>query len=111
VEPVRPPGIANGKFPGMHKRCKPSCLYCKPIQLVSLGDPPPAKKWKRPLLLVAGLALTVCTVMAMQFAWDRSGAAFFAAISTIVMLIGLFGIAVSFRGCDTCVARYLGRTL
>lgn len=96
----------------MHKhKHGPSCLYCHVIKYVSLGDPPPTKKWKRPLLLVAGLALTVCTVMALQFAWERSGAAFFAAISSIVMLLGLFGIAVSFRGCDICVARYLGRTL
>jgi hypothetical protein len=94
----------------MHKH-GPACLYCNVIKYVSLGDPPPTKKWKRPLLLIAGLALTVCTVMALKFAWERSGAAFFAAISSIVMLLGLFGIAVSFRGCDTCVARYLGRTL
>lgn len=92
----------------MSKHCKPACLYCKPIQLVSLGDPPPARKWKRPLLLAAGLALTVTAVLAMRFAWGRSGAAFFAAISTIVMLIGLFATAISFRGCDVCVARYLG---
>lgn len=94
----------------MHARCK-SCLYCKPIRYVSLGDSPPEKKWKRPLLLVAGLALTASTVLAIQFAWDRSGAAFFAAISSVVMLLGLFGIAVSFQGCDACVARYLGRPL
>jgi len=94
----------------MHTRCK-SCLYCKVIQYVSLGNPPPTKTWKRPLLLIAGLVLTTCTVMAMRFAWERSGAAFFAAISSIVMLLGLFGIAIAFRGCDACVARYLGRSL
>jgi hypothetical protein len=94
----------------MHSRCK-SCLYCNLIRYVSLGDPPPTKKWKRPLLLAAGLALTTSTVLAIQFAWDRSGAAFFAAISALVMLLGLFGVAVSFHGCDACVARYLGRTL
>lgn len=94
----------------MHTRCK-SCLYCNLIRFVSLGDPPPTRKWQRPLLLGAGVVLTVCTVMAVKFAWDRSGAAFFAAISSLVMLLGLFGIAVSFAGCDTCVARYLGRAL
>jgi hypothetical protein len=93
----------------MHSRCK-SCFYCHVIRYVSLGDPPPTRRWKRPLLLGAGLALTASTVLALQFAWDRSGAAFFAAISSIVMLLGLFGIAVSFHGCDVCVARYLGRT-
>jgi hypothetical protein len=94
----------------MHSRCK-SCLYCNLIRTISIGDPPPTRKWKRPLVLVAGTALTASTVLAIQFAWDRSGAAFFAAISSIVLLLGLFGIAVSFQGCDACVARYLGRTL
>jgi len=93
----------------MRKHAK-SCLYCKAFQYVSERNPPPTKRWQRPLLLIAGLALTVCTVMAIQFAWERSGAAFFAAISSVVMLLGLFGIAISFRGCDSCVARYLGRT-
>lgn len=92
----------------MHTRCK-SCFYCNLTRLVSLGDPPPTKKWQRPLVLVAGLALTACTVVAIKFAWARAGAAFFAAISSIVMLLGLVGIAISFQGCDSCVARYLGR--
>lgn len=94
----------------MHSRCK-NCLYCHVTQYVSLGDPPPVKNWKRPLLFVAGIALTVSTVMALQFAWERAGATFFAAITTIVMGLGLLGVAISFRGCDVCVARYLGKTL
>ena len=94
----------------MHPRC-PSCLYCHVIKYVSPGDPPPTTKWQRPLLLAAGVVLAACTVMAMKFAWERSGAAFFAATSSIVMLLGLFGIAVSCRGCDTCVARYLGHPI
>jgi hypothetical protein len=101
--------MARWQIPAM-SRCK-SCHYCNLIQLVSLGDPPPTKTWQRPLVLLAGLALTVCTVMAIKFAWARSGAAFFAAISSIVMLLGLVGVAVSFHGCDTCVARYLGRSV
>jgi hypothetical protein len=94
----------------MKSHCK-ACLYCHVIQYVSLGDPPPIKRWKRPLLLVAGVALTVCTVLALRFAWERAGATFFAAITSVVMLIGLLGVAISFRGCDACVARYLGRTI
>ncbi len=88
-----------------------ACLYCKPIQLVSLGEAPPVANWKRPVLLIAGIALTICTVMALQFAWDRAGATFFAAVSVLLMLLALVGVAVSFRGCDNCVARFLGRTL
>ena len=94
----------------MKSRCK-ACLYCHVIQYVSLGDPPPIKRGKRPLLLVAVVALTVCTVLALRFAWERAGATFFAAITSVVMLIGLLGVAISFRGCDACVARYLGRTI
>ena len=94
----------------MHSRCK-SCLYCGLVQYVSIGDPPPIKRWKRPLLLVAGTALTVCTVLALRFAWERSGATFFAAITSLVMIIGLLGVVISFRGCDACVARFLGKTI
>jgi hypothetical protein len=90
---------------------KHNCLYCKVVQLVSIGEPPPVKSWKRPLLLVAGTVLTACTVMAIQFAWERAGATFFAAVSALLMIIALVGVAISFRGCDDCVARFLGKTL
>ncbi len=93
-----------------HKH-KPGCLYCKVVQLVSIGEPPPVKSWKRPLLLVAGVALTVSTVLGLQFAWDRTGASFFAAVSCLLMMMALLGVAISFRGCDLCVARFLGKTL
>ena len=92
-------------------KSKPQCLYCKPVQLVSVGEPPPIKSWKRPLLLLAGLVLTISTVMALHFAWERAGATFFAAVSSLVMIIALLGVAISFRGCDSCVARFLGKTI
>jgi len=94
-----------------HKHHKPNCLYCKAVQFVSIGEPPPIRTWKRPLLLVAGVAMTVCTVMAMRFAWERADATFFAAVTALVMIIALLGVAISFRGCDSCVARFLGKTL
>jgi hypothetical protein len=81
------------------------------VQFFSIGEPPPIRSWKRPLLMVAGVVLTACTVMAMRFAWERAGATFFAAVTALVMLIALVGVAISFRGCDACVARYLGKTL
>lgn len=90
---------------------KHSCLYCKMVQFVSIGEPPPVKSWKRPLLLVAGVVLTASTVMALNFAWERAGATFFAAVSALLMMIALIGVAISFRGCDVCVARFLGKTL
>jgi len=96
---------------GHDPKHKHNCLYCRLVQFVSIGEPPPIKSWKRPLLLIAGVVLTACTVMALQFAWERAGATFFAAVSCLLMLIALLGVAISFRGCDACVARYLGKTL
>ena len=81
------------------------------MNYMSLGDPPPVTKWKRPVLLVAGVALTVCTVLALRFAWERTDGMFFASVSSILMIIALVGVAISVRGCDVCVARYLGKTL
>src|SRR5690606_32282837 len=83
--PVRWQSSAVNGTSTMHRH-KPntSCLYCKAVQYVSIGDPPPIKSWKRPLLFVAGVALTTCTVMAIRFAWERTGAEFFAGISALV---------------------------
>jgi hypothetical protein len=104
-----------GRTPGadsMHQhKTADNCLYCKPVQYVSLGEAPPVKTWQRPVLLVLGIMLTACTVMSLQFAWERAGATFFAAVSVLVMLIALVGVAISFRGCDNCVARFLGKPL
>lgn len=94
-----------------HEKGAKGCLYCKLVQLVSIGEPPPVKTWKRPLLLVAGIGMTICTVLALQFAWERAGATFFAAVTVLVMMMALLGVAISFRGCDSCVARFLGKTL
>jgi len=94
----------------MHSRCK-SCLYCGLVNYMTVGDPPPVTKWKRPVLFVAGIALTVCTVLALRFAWERIDGAFFASVSVLLNIIALLGIAIAVRGCDVCVSRYLGRTL
>ena len=40
-------------------------------------------RWKRPVLLVAGIALTVCTVLALRFAWERIDGMFFASVSSV----------------------------
>ena len=54
--------LREWQIPPMHSRCK-SCLYCGLVNYMTAGDPPPVTKWKRPVLLVAGIALTVCTVL------------------------------------------------
>jgi len=94
----------------MHSRCK-DCLYCKVVRFVSLGDPPPVKNWKRPVLLVAGIALTASSVLGLRFAWERPDGEFFASVTVILMGIALMGVTISFGGCDNCVARFLGKTL
>jgi hypothetical protein len=94
----------------MHSRCK-SCLYCGLVNYMTLGDPPPVTKWKRPVLLVAGVALTVATVLGLRFVWGRPDGMFFASVSALLNIIALLGVAIAVRGCDACVARYLGKTL
>ncbi len=94
----------------MRQQCK-SCLYCRVVQFVSIGEPPPIKHWKRPTLLVAGIALATCTVLAMRFAWERDGAVFFAAVTALFHGMAILGVVISLGGCDACVARVLGKTL
>jgi hypothetical protein len=94
----------------MRSRCK-SCLYCGLVNYMTVGDPPPIMKWKRPVLLVAGIALTVCTVLALRFAWERPDGMFFASVSALLNISALLGVVIAVRGCDVCVARYLGKTL
>ena len=94
----------------MHSRCK-SCIYCGFVNYMTAGDPPPVTKWKRPVLLVAGIALTVCTVLGLRFAWERTDGTFFATVSVILNFIALLGVVIAVRGCDNCVARFLGKTL
>jgi hypothetical protein len=94
----------------MHSRCK-SCFYCGLVNYMTAGDPPPIHKWKRPVLFVAGLALTVCTVLGLRFVWERPDGMFFASVSAILNIIALLAVAIAIRGCDICVSRYLGKTL
>jgi hypothetical protein len=49
--------------------------------------------------------------MGLEFAWARTDGTFFATVSVILMMLALLGVAISFRGCDQCVARFLGKTL
>ena len=58
-----------------------------------------------------GVALTVCTLRGWRFAWDRAAAMFFAPVSVILMMSALLGVVTAARGCDDCVARFLGKTL
>jgi hypothetical protein len=94
----------------MHSRCK-NCLYCGLVNYLTLGEPPPITRWKRPVLLIAGIALTVSTVLGLRFAWERTDGMFFASVSALLNIIALLGVVIAVRGCDLCVARFLGKTL
>ena len=43
--------------------------------------------------------------------WERIDGTFFATVSAILNIIALLGVVIAVRGCDTCVARFLGKTL
>lgn len=92
----------------MHSRCK-SCLYCKVVETVCYWEPLPAKSWKRPALFVTSAALTACAVLALRLTIQRGDVQFLSALSASFMGFNLLGVAISFRGCDDCVARILGK--
>jgi len=50
-------------------------------------------------------------VLGLRFAWERTDGTFFATVSVILNFIALLGVVIAVRGCDTCVARFLGKTL
>lgn len=92
----------------MHPRCK-TCLYCNVVEAVCFWEPPAQKGWKRPALFITSAALTAVTVLAIHFMVERGDLQFLTALSFLFMAFTLTGVAISFRGCDACVARYLGR--
>jgi hypothetical protein len=94
----------------MHSRCK-SCLYCRVVEIVCFWDPPPKKGWKRPALFLSAAALTGLAVLAARFTLERGDLQFISALSCLFMVFTLTGVAISFRGCDACVARFLGKGL
>lgn len=92
----------------MHSRCK-ACLYCKVVETVCFWEPPPQKSWKRPALFLTSAAFTAATVLITKYMLARGDLQFLTALSFIFMAFTLTGVAISFRGCDACVARFLGR--
>jgi hypothetical protein len=94
----------------MHSRCK-SCLYCKVVETVCYWEPLPVKTWKRPALFLTSAALTAGAFLALRFTIQRGDVQFLSALSAIFMGFTLLGVAISFRGCDACVSRFLGKAL
>lgn len=94
----------------MHSRCK-SCLYCKVVETLCYWEPPQAKSWKRPALFLASAGLTAVSVIAIKLTMDRGDVQFLSALSGLFMVFTLLGVSISIRGCDACVAKFLGKTL
>jgi hypothetical protein len=92
----------------MHKRCK-TCLYCKVVEAICYWEPPAQKGWKRPALFITSAAFTAGAVLAIKFMSSRADLQFLTALSFLFMTFTLTGVAISFRGCDACVARFLGK--
>jgi hypothetical protein len=94
----------------MHSRCK-SCLYCRVVDTLCYWEPLPVKKWKRPALFGAAVGLTAVATVALRLTWGRDETAFLSSLSGVFLVFTLLGVAISFRGCDACVARFLGKSL
>jgi hypothetical protein len=94
----------------MHTRCK-SCLYCRVVGFVCYWDPLPVKKWKRPALFATATGLAAAATVALRLTWGRDETAFLSTLSALFLGFTLLGVAISFRGCDACVARFLGKSL
>lgn len=104
----RPGTRPGGHSPAMHSRCK-SCLYCKVVETVCFWEPPAQKGWKRPALFLTSAVFTAGLVLVIKVMLSRGDLQFLTALSFIYMAFTLTGVAISFRGCDACVARFLGR--
>ena len=46
-----------------------------------------------------------------EAAWKRTFDQFLSTLSALFLGFTLLGVAISFRGCDACVARFLGKSL
>ena len=60
-------------------------------------------------ILFANPSILAAAGVPFEAAVAATGAA--AAVSCLLMIIALLGVVISFRGCDSCVARFLGKTL
>ena len=50
-------------------------------------------------------------VLGVGFGGERTVGTVFGSVAAILNIIALLGVVIAVRGCDTCVARFLGKTL
>ena len=79
------------------------CRFCGVVNTLCYWGPRPIKSWKRPLLLVASVILTVGGLAGAWIVFEQGLVVAF--LSSILAALGALGIAVSLFGCNKCVAR------
>lgn len=85
-----------------------SCAYCKTVNRLCFWGPRREASWKRPVLLLCSLALALGFGVLSWMLRSRPDAVLFLLLAVPLTLAGVFGAAVSVRGCNACVARLFG---
>jgi hypothetical protein len=91
---------------------EPQCQYYSVVAKVAWWGPRRVARWKRPVLLICSLLggfLCVGVLWMFRDRWVVWGRAdIVLALWGLMMLLCILGVAVSWRGCDSCVARLTG---
>jgi hypothetical protein len=101
-----------------NKTYSKGCSFCSVINAILekgpkyWGPQPPPKAWKRWTLLFCSVLFSVGIPILIFSLFSKQSKQF--NIALVVMfgfffLLGLFGLVVSLKGCDACVARIHGR--
>lgn len=82
------------------------CNLCPIVNKVCFWGPRAEKEWKRPGLFVASVLVTALGSLVFVPNVLDSVAAY--VLYSFILIMGIFGIVVSFFGCNACVARAFG---
>lgn len=87
-----------------------SCKLCPIVDRVCFwGALGPVKRWKRPVLLACSVAILGLGIFYCVLLLTRPHNAANIALGILTLAIGMFGLIVSWLGCDECVAKAFGR--
>ena len=85
------------------------CRYCTATKFICFwGELVDYKPWRRPVLLVLSILLTMGMFGLSWLIFFRPTAEVYLLISVPMALIGFLGCLVSVSGCDSCVVRLWG---
>jgi hypothetical protein len=88
---------------------EPHCQFCSIVAKVAWWGPLRVAPWKRPVLLICSLLLGFLCAGVLWNRWVVWGRVdIVLALWGLMMLLCILGVAVSWRGCDSCVARLTG---